>query len=329
MPKAYKQGEMVERLESEVRREMRALEKTSVEGLAKLWRKYSNDIKASLFVQYRTAAPSGRWELEHAKATGAIYRMEKSVMRHMEEFRQAAREYIRKELHSHYTHEYHTAAYILDQVTPPFCPVKIKPEVSVREADVYSGPGATTKWYQRFDGWCNAWESALKNNIMLNAINSGLAEDVIAEVDATRIGTPAVTFWDSMGRLFLTEMLKTQAEARDNMTSMNGDLIADEVWQTMEDERMCDECGPLNGKTRDEIQDDPPLHPRCRCFWRVMPKDWIDLSKRDWQTAHALDLAGVVPDGMYIRDEATGDIKAHVVVKFSDWAKDKLTLSGK
>jgi hypothetical protein len=167
---------------------------------------------------------------------------------------------------------------------------------------------------------------------MLNAINSGLADDVAAEVDATRAGTPAITFWDAMGRLFLTELLNAQAAAREQMVGLNDNMVADEIWQTREDEKVCEECGPLDGLTREEAEAidpeaDTPMHPRCRCFWRVMPKDWIELSKSDPVLAQALDVAGAVPDGMYIRDNE-GNIKAAVVVSFTDWSKDKLSVGG-
>ena len=60
-----------------------------------------------------------------------------------------------------------------------------------------------------------------------------------------------------------------------------------------------------------------------------MPKDWLALARNDWELAHALDVAGAVPDGMYIRDPETDEIKAAVVVSFETWAKDKISLAGR
>jgi hypothetical protein len=41
------------------------------------------------------------------------------------------------------------------------------------------------------------------------------------------------------------------------------------VWKTTDDERLCDECGPMDEEWvafNDEFQGgDPPLHPNCRC----------------------------------------------------------------
>lgn len=38
------------------------------------------------------------------------------------------------------------------------------------------------------------------------------------------------------------------------------------VWRTNNDSLTCPLCGPLNGKTEEEYEGEPPLHPRCRCF---------------------------------------------------------------
>jgi hypothetical protein len=326
-----RQKQVVERLEDKVRAEMRRMERASLAGLNGLWNKTRNDIKASLVVEYRQVAPTGCWSLDMAKGDGAIYRMERSIYRHMDEFRALAKSYISSERRKHYDHEYYTSAYVLDQVTPPCCPVILRPVM--REASVHAGPDAVVKWTQRFDGWASAWEASLKQNLMLNAINSGTVDQVTNEVDATRIGTPAVTLWDAIGRLFQTELLATQAAARENMTELNSDMISEEIWQTMEDERVCPECGPLDQLTRKQVEEEdsfaePPLHPNCRCFWRVMPKSWTDLAQRDHALAHALDKEGAVPDGMYILGP-DGKLKAAVVVSFNEWAQDKIMLAGK
>ena len=333
LPKAKRQGDVVENLEKSVRAAMRKLEKGSIAGLSALWENTSRNLKASLLMEYKRATPHGRWDIERAKATGTLYRMERIIMRHMEDFKQSARVYIGKELKTHYDHEFLTSAYILDQVTPPNHHIKITPGLTpAHEAVIKAGPTAAIMWFQRFDGWASAYESALKQNIMLNAINGGIADSVAADVDATRAGTPAVTFWDAMGRLFLNEILAAQEAARSMMVGLNADAVSEEIWQTSERENVCLDCWPRNGKTRTELEaegedEDPPLHPNCACWYRVMPKDWIELSKSDPVLAHALDVAEAVPDGMYIRDEQ-GNIKAAAVVSFSDWTKDKLSVGG-
>ena len=265
LPKAKRQGDVVENLEKSVRAAMRKLEKGSIAGLSALWENTSRNLKASLLMEYKRATPHGRWDIERAKATGTLYRMERIIMRHMEDFKQSARVYIGKELKTHYDHEFLTSAYILDQVTPPNHHIKITPGLTpAHEAVIKAGPTAAIMWFQRFDGWASAYESALKQNIMLNAINGGIADSVAADVDATRAGTPAVTFWDAMGRLFLNEILAAQEAARSMMVGLNADAVSEEIWQTAEDEKVCEECGPLSGMTREKAEDEePPLHPNC------------------------------------------------------------------
>jgi len=40
------------------------------------------------------------------------------------------------------------------------------------------------------------------------------------------------------------------------------------VWQTSGDEKVCEICGPLDGKAEDEWDDPegPPAHVNCRCW---------------------------------------------------------------
>ena len=325
--KAPRQGQVIAELETAIRLAMRQMEKKSMSGLSNLWEEISKKMKGELATEYRGTVHKGEWNLEIARRTGLLFRMERIVYRHMYDFKRLAIAYIKSQIHQHYDHEYYTAAYILDVTTPPNVHIKINP--MLREADVTfsTGPVAWAAWHTRFETWATAWESAFRANLLLNAVNSGIPDDVMSEVDATRIGTPAVTFWDAVSRLLITTLLQVQAGARNDLRDLNNNVIEDEIWQTREDERVCDECGPLEGLTREQVEDEePPLHPRCRCFWRVMPKAWIDLADRE--LAHEMDIHGLVPDGMYIRDEK-GEVKAAMVVSFNVWAEDKIIASGR
>jgi hypothetical protein len=56
-------------------------------------------------------------------------------------------------------------------------------------------------------------------------------------------------------------------ELADQIMQDNPSLEMVAIWQTNEDELVCEICGPNNDKRRGEgWQDDPPAHPRCRCW---------------------------------------------------------------
>ena len=39
------------------------------------------------------------------------------------------------------------------------------------------------------------------------------------------------------------------------------------IWHTMEDNKVCDECEPMNGEIFERMEDIPDdLHPNCRCY---------------------------------------------------------------
>lgn len=51
-------------------------------------------------------------------------------------------------------------------------------------------------------------------------------------------------------------------------------IETEEVWETNDDELVCDICGPRDGKVKgDGWSDPPPAHPRCRCWERIQIKD--------------------------------------------------------
>ena len=123
-----------------------------------------------------------------------------------------------------------------------------------------------------------------------------------------------------------------------------------EMWQTMEDEEVCEVCQQNSGKLKpppnahgdfcpitcshwtsnnpsefrllqaDEATDDIPAHPDCRCFWRAVPKWWHELLKTDPKKAKELDDKGLVDDELWIQDESGKQI-ATATVKFSSSRK--------
>jgi hypothetical protein len=79
----------------------------------------------------------------------------------------------------------------------------------------------------------------------------------------------------------VTEITRAAAEGEqaviDRLIGDNPGIEAIDVWQTNRDDRVCIICGPRHNKPRGPIwQDNPPAHPRCRC--------WL---KRDFRRSNA------------------------------------------
>jgi hypothetical protein len=118
---------------------------------------------------------------------------------------------------------------------------------------------------------------------------------------------------------------KAEVKARRFVADENPDIVMDEIWQSMENSRVCPECDELNGKRREEVGGDEPglVHWGCLCYWRLVPKEWADiLASGDADaiaTARAMDAQGLVPDAMAIMGP-DGELAAHLTVDFPTWA---------
>jgi len=105
-----------------------------------------------------------------------------------------------------------------------------------------------------------------------------LARKLVAAIDGTGMGTLGIT--DTLGRfipaerralmLARTELIRAHHLAMVNTYrawGIEGVKIMAE-WLTAGDDRVCDRCGKLEGKTftLDEAESMIPLHPNCRCI---------------------------------------------------------------
>lgn len=60
-----------------------------------------------------------------------------------------------------------------------------------------------------------------------------------------------------------------EQEVIDRLLQNNPGIQSIDIWQTSNDDRVCIICGPLNNKERgDGWDENPPIHPRCRCWLR-------------------------------------------------------------
>ncbi len=305
------------RLEADCRRQMRRMENNSIAVLSHLWDDARTRLKGAIMARH-----GGRtWTLAKAQQKGLSSRLQEAIREELRQFKAMAIPTMRDGLKANYKGEMLRQAWMVDVLTPPNVMPKATLHPHYREAvTVYSGRNAATAWYTRFGAWADAWGSSLSNNLMLNAMHGGDANSFSKEVDATKVGTPGLSLWDIFLRIYTSEILAAQAEARDDFADENGELLYDEIWQTMDDEKVCEICGPLDGMSMEDVDEPMPAHPNCRCFSRVVPKKWADLADRD--TAREMDRLGLVPDAMIIRGE-NGIIKGAAIVSFDQWLKGR------
>ena len=95
-----------------------------------------------------------------------------------------------------------------------------------------------------------------------------------------------------------TEMAEAATKAQDYLFAQNQDILAGKVWTAAFMGMLtCDECLERDGLTPEEIdelgddlEDNPPGHPRCRCRWAPKLKDWDELLGKDLSKGMTSDI---------------------------------------
>jgi hypothetical protein len=69
----------------------------------------------------------------------------------------------------------------------------------------------------------------------------------------------------------ITEVTRAASEGEQEIVNRlimdNPGIVAVDIWQTNRDDRVCPICGPRHNRKRgDGWTENPPAHPRCRCW---------------------------------------------------------------
>lgn len=326
-----RQGTWLRKMNQETLAASRLGEERECERLRAMWNAAKFSMKAHIREEYRKAFPKGAWSLTAARQSGAMVRIQRQVKTTLDLFGHSAAPYMAEAFNSAKRERVMRLAWMLDMTSPKMVRPKVAGQrLKLREAsanasgmvNVYTGAEAEATWLQRFGEWLNAYERTLYTNIELGAINGSTPDDAAQEVEVARPGNRAVDFWDRIDTLFRTTRLAAEAEGAASFMDDNSDMLLEEVWTAQADARVCEDCAALDGDTRAEAEQagaEPPLHPFCRCYYRIVPKAWSEyLRSLDPEQADALSSRGIAPDAMAVRGD-DGKVAALVWVEYKDW----------
>ena len=331
-----RQKSVLPRLEEETRKAGRAHEDAAIAALRHEWNTTKLNMQAVIMMTYRHAHGSEPWTLATAGPTHE--RMGHACMNELVNFHNSARGLIRRAIREAYRHEALRQIWMLDMVTPPSYKPKL-PERALREA-VAPRPGAgSTTWEQALGEWLRAYSTNLATNLRLEALHSGSISDAADEVDSAKIDgfDPGYKFSSAI----TDQILLAQREARNDVSETNDDLVAEEIFQTMEDSGVCEDCESQDGKLLEDVEIFGHVYGfNCRCFSRIVPRDFAELLRigTDEEKLAALDAdaRGLIPDSMAIKDPDSGilpseqTLKAHIFVTFDKWmGQEGLSISGR
>jgi hypothetical protein len=220
-----------------------------------------------------------------------------------------------------YRHEALRQVWMLDMLTPPSYKPRLPNEL--REA---TGDYKAT-WEEMFGEWLKAYAANLDANLRLEALHGGDLEDAADEVDAVKIKLPNGNFEPEyiFSSMLSNQILQSQREARHDVASENDDMVIEEIFQTMEDSKVCEDCDSQDGTPVDQVRVEGHVYSfNCRCFERIVPRDFAELLRNgtdeEKQAALDMDARGLIPDSMAIKD-ADGNLMAHFSIDFEKWVE--------
>lgn len=322
------QADVLDRLEPETRRAMRVLEAGHLAVLNNLWGATVKNIEGVVMREFRQDFRNDKWDAVTAHQRGTLARIKNGAAQCLRTFSLNYKDQAKRALKSVYIAEAQRGQWMLDQTTPANITVKQavpgirraakKPSRRKREAD--SSADYVTTWQEALDAYMEAWADAFASQMRLTALHEGTITDAADAVDATRLGGASTS--GKFGGLFINTALEAMQDARGDLAETNGDIVSEEIWQTLEDSRVCPICEEYDGVTLEEVGDEPPAHFWCRCFARIVPKAWAELLRSGDEdqkaAALAMDDRGLVPDAMAIRN-ANGELVNTFTVKFEQW----------
>lgn len=276
---------------------------------------------------------STRWDSATARQKGTFFKIDRGVTKVLDAFLAHGLPHLRNFFKEARMQEMLRTVYMMRQLLPDTVPVKlpigpmtvtVSREAIVGRVKAVVGNGAT--FDEKMTAWLKAWKENLIHNLNLGALNQSELADAIAEVQATKVGSPAFHIEDAIKRLFQNEFLaQTTGEGggHDDAMDINDEAPVEEIWQARSDTKVCNDCLENDGKTRDEIEaaGDDDVHGYgmgsngCRCSYQIRPKAWGDVggAKDDSQPSSAMLIRG-----------PSGQIGAAAIISYQDWITPNL-----
>lgn len=326
---SYKRQDIAaKQLQHESMKALDALEMRYWNQVQKDWTTTRVDLRSFIVNVYHHFFGNETWDVAHMNGTGCGTIMAKGIHERLQRFKVVSMAHAKFGINDIYKESVLRHCWVLDQTSPPSFKVRIPHKLRLFEASavhVWAGPAARTIWTERWGSWVDAYEASLNHNIKLGAINSSSALDAAQEVDATRSGTPSSGLLDSLQRVYSFESVWAMNDAIGVVSEVNEEMEVEEIWQTRDDNDVDEDCADNEGLDREEADGEIPLHPNCRCYWRIVPRSWAsmlrdgDEDERD--TALAMDSEGIVPNAMAVTDK-DGNIAGHLIVSFQKWKEN-------
>lgn len=298
---------VIKKLMEEVQKALREPEDDYTDRVTGYYDKFLKRVNTELMDMYNRAFRDGKLNFQDYKRLQLEATQLRILHPALNELQTETANELAKGLNGFYWHAYQRNAWAIDQTTPPnndlalIRDIKTNPEndpflkhmISLQVATPWKG----AMFSDRLGHINNAMARDIQTLTNSAAINGWSVPDLsqsirdlvgVPEEDrlVTRPRASAAKMRADM--IARTELLRAANLAREQIFKDNGDLVETKVWLSAEDARTCEDCYNRDGMTAEEVTEEmdsedqdldfnPPAHPRCRCTWIPKLKSWKKL----------------------------------------------------
>ena len=289
---AKTQAEVIKAASDAARVALRKLEDASAKRVLLAFRQAQDAIRLKLADGFDAYADG--WDLGTMESTGRLTALSAEINRAMGRVYHEVNGTIQQGTVDQFKQAATRTTYMVDQATPPFVqvPLPVMPYEAVLA--LVETPYKGAMFSQRIGIITNAMAQDIRDGLLQSMINgesmSAAADRVESVIGAGSLGEPGA-YSARAEMIARTEMMRASTMGRSSIYEANSDLMAEggAEWLVAPDDRLCEWCERRDGMSQQEITEapagddpwendnEPPLHPNCRCTLVPRLKTWKEL----------------------------------------------------
>jgi hypothetical protein len=352
------QRKVLARLMKEVDAFLRAREDEQIEGITQYYQAYSDSVIPKLEKMLRRAEREGGLSWQDVKRMRLDLMAARIAEDALPELTQGVNGSLSKAMNSTFQDSYLANAWAMDQVIPNDVTIDqvlsfggdrpggyVIPLQQELADQFISSPWKGAMFSDRIGVINNAMARDIQTLTTEAAINGWSVDDLSTSIrdlvgvdESDRLKTRprasrAIYRADTIAR---TELMRMMDAGNRSILNQNSDIMDGLVWSASPGPSArgfytCEDCEARDGKTKEEIEDDaeddldinPPAHPRCRCRWLPKLKSWKSIMGR-YYSKDMDKLEHVDEYEMKYYNQQSNSIASMKVQPFDEWTKEQV-----
>ncbi|OCZ52208.1 phage head morphogenesis protein [Dehalobacter sp. TeCB1] len=248
-----------------------------IKPIIQAYKKALNDVRTEIAQLYVKYAVDGILKLSKQQRYTFLKNLEKQLKDQAQELGNIDLEHTTKILNEIYKQSYYQTAFVIDKGVSTTINFSLLTPKMVEAAVNAKFEGATfsNRIWKNKELLINSLHKQIENGII-----QGHSVDKMAKVIKNQFGSSAY----QSKRLINTELTRVVTAAQ-NQIYLDSDVVQKVMWDATLDNKVCDDCAALDGKSWDKNENHPapPLHPEDRCCLIPIVSGWSPTKKRENQ----------------------------------------------